>query len=785
MNEAYEKLGQFYLGKEYDADTQTITENLTLYDSKHLVTHGVCMGMTGSGKTGLCVAMLEEAAIDNVPAIIVDPKGDLTNLFLTFPDLSKEEFLPWVSADEASKKGITVDDFAEAEAAKWKSGLADWGQQPERIKMFMDSTTRELYTPGSSSGKALSILKSFDKPKDLDDLELIAERVSTLVSGLLGLIGIDADPLTDKEHILLANIIQTEWLAGRDVTIEQLIALIQDPPMNKIGAFDLEAYYPKSERFKLATQINNLLASPQFAVWTKGENIDINDLLYTKEGKPKMSILSIAHLSDQERMFFVTLLLNELVSWMRAQSGTSSLRCLFYMDEIFGYLPPVANPPSKKLFLTLLKQARAFGVGLLLATQNPGDLDYKALSNVGTWFIGRLQTERDKEKVLEGLVTANSGADKAELSKQLSGLGKRVFMLNDTAESHPVLFATRWVLSYLAGPIMRNRFKELTGDQESEETGSTAAATVAAGVTAAVPPASSNIGNRPVLDPEIPQVFVPGQGKVYEPKVLGYADVLYKDSKLNINETREQMFVAPLKEYINWDESEVIEYTLNELETEPRDGFQFAQIDSEVSSKSIKAWQNDFVDWLYKGKPMTIFTCETLDAVSLPNEDERAFRIRLAHDAREKRDDFVAKIRDDYQKEIDSLSRQRERAVAKADTQASQASSHAMGTAISIGTTILGSLFGSRRSYSGIARQATKIGTTMKERREAADAEKSVEEIDEKLVAIEEEIQRKLMEFQNEDLINVESVEILPRKTDINVKKVALSWKPVETEPAA
>ncbi len=783
MNEAYEKLGQFYLGKEYDAETQQITDNLTLYDSKHLVTHGVCMGMTGSGKTGLCVALLEEAAIDNVPSIIVDPKGDLTNLLLTFPNLSKEEFLPWVSTDEASKKGISVDEFAEAEAAKWKNGLAEWGQQPERIQMFMDSTVRELYTPGSSAGKSLSILKSFDKPKDLDDLELLAERVSTLVSGLLGLIGVDADPLTDKEHILLANIIQTEWLSGKDVTIEQLIALIQDPPMNKIGAFDLEAYYPKNDRFKLATQINNLLASPQFAVWTKGDNIDINDLLYTKEGKPKMSILSIAHLSDQERMFFVTLLLNELVSWMRAQSGTSSLRCLFYMDEIFGYLPPVANPPSKKLFLTLLKQARAFGVGLLLATQNPGDLDYKALSNVGSWFIGRLQTERDKDKVLEGLVTANSGADKAELSKQLSGLGKRVFMLNDTAESHPILFATRWVLSYLAGPIMRNRFKELIGEQASGNEEAAHAAPNAA-ETSAAPTAPSNVGNRPVLDPEIPQVFVPGQGKVYQPSVLGFADVLYKDDKLNINETRSQMFVAPLTDYINWDESSVIEYTLNELETEPRDGFGFEQIDFDVSSKSIKAWQNDFVDWLYKGKPMTVYRCETLEAVSQPNEDERAFRIRIAQNAREKRDDFVSKIRDDYQKEIDSLNNQRERAVTKADTQSSQASSHAVGTAISIGTTILGSLFGSRRSYGGIARQATKIGTTMKERREAADAEKSVEEVDEKLVMIEEEIQRKLMEFQNEDLIDIESLEILPRKTDINVKKVALSWNPVEGESA-
>lgn len=777
MNENYEKLGLFYLGKEYDSDKQEITENLTLYESKHLTTHGVCMGMTGSGKTGLCVSLLEEAAIDNVPVLIVDPKGDLTNLMLTFPGLTKEEFQPWVSPDEASQKGISVEELATKTAEMWKNGLADWGQSPERIKLFADSAERVLYTPGSTAARPISILKSFDRPQDIEDFELLAERTSTLVSGLLGLIGIDADPLTDKEHILLSNIIQSEWMAGKNVTIEQLISLIQDPPMKKIGAFDLEAYYPKDDRFKLATQINSLIASPQFSVWTKGDNINIDELLYSKSGKPKISIVSIAHLSDQERMFFVTMLLNELVSWMRSQSGTSSLRALFYMDEIFGYLPPVANPPSKKLFLTLLKQARAFGVGLLLATQNPGDLDYKALSNVGTWFIGRLQTERDKEKVLEGLVTANSGADKGELSKKLAGLGKRVFMLNNTSAANPILFHTRWALSYLAGPIMRNRFKELIGDQDASES-SESAAGAAAGAAAA----PSNVGTRPVLDPDISQVFIPGHGEVYQPTVLGSADVTYKHTKLDINESREQMFLAPVAEYVNWNEGETTDYALDELESDPRDGLGFGALEDEVSTKGVKIWTTDFKNWLYKEKPLTVYTCPSLDAVSQAGEDERAFKIRIAQEAREKRDEFIEKIRDDYEKEILSLEKSHKRAMAKAATQSSQATSHAVGTAISIGTTILGSLFGSRRSYSGIGRQATKIGTQMKERREAADAAKSVEEIEAKLADIEAEIEKKLVQFQNSDLIEVETVEIFPKKMDINIRKVALAWQPVSKE---
>lgn len=773
MNQDYEKLGMFYLGKKYDPETEKVEEDLLLYDSKDLVTHGVCMGMTGSGKTGLCVSILEEAAIDNIPVIAIDPKGDLTNLFLTFPGLTKEEFLPWVSADEASQNGISVDELAQKKADLWRNGLASWDQAPERIAMFANSTERVLYTPGSSSARPISILKSFTKPVDIEDFEAVADRVSTLVSGLLGLLEIDADPLTSQEHILLANIIQSEWMAGRDVPIEHLIALIQDPPMAKIGAFEIEAYYPKKERFKLATSVNNLIASPQFAIWTTGDSINIDDLFYTKEGKPRISILSIAHLDDKERMFFVTLLLNELVSWMRRQNGTSSLRCLLYMDEIFGYLPPVANPPSKKLFLTLLKQARAFGLGLLLATQNPGDLDYKALSNVGTWFIGRLQTERDKEKVLQGLVTANSGTDEATLSKKLAGLGKRVFMLNNAADSEPVLFNTRWALSYLAGPIMKNRFKELTGD--TAEPSTTAAESVSQGAPAA---SAGGSATRPVLSPDIPQTFVPDRGDTYKPMVIGAADILYTDKKLNVSVVNKHNYLTDISSSLDWNTARPLDVEIDELESNPRDGITFADLDTSVSANSVKAWETDFKLWLYRSNPLTVYVCPTLEEVSTTDEDERAFRVRISQQAREQRDQFLERIRDDHEKEIESLEKQRARAESKAATQQAQASSHTMGTVISVGTSILGSLFGSRRGYGGIARSAQRIGTTMKERGEADAAANEIADVDAKLVEIEEVIKKKLEDFQNADTVEIEKVEITPNKTDINVRKVALAWVP-------
>ena len=408
----FEILGQFYLGKKYDLKKQASSDDLILYDSKDMVTHAVCVGMTGSGKTGLCLSVLEEAAMDSVPVIAIDPKGDLANLLLTFPDLAPGDFEPWINEDDARRKGVTAAEFAEQQSTLWKNGLAKWGQDGERIRKLRETAEFAIYTPGSSAGIQLSIMKSFTvpPPEIMEDGELLRERISTTVTSLLGLLGIEADPIRSREHILLSTIINTCWQNGKDLDLAALIQQIQQPPFNKIGVMDIESFYPGKERFELAMSINNLLASPGFSSWMEGEPLDINNLLYTPSGKPKISIISIAHLNDAERMFMVSLLLNQVLGWMRQQSGTTSLRAMLYMDEIFGYFPPVANPPSKQPLLTLLKQARAFGLGIMLATQNPVDLDYKGLGNTGTWFIGRLQTERDKARVLEGLEGASASA---------------------------------------------------------------------------------------------------------------------------------------------------------------------------------------------------------------------------------------------------------------------------------------------------------------------------------------------------------------------------------------
>src|SRR5262245_3018099 len=473
----FEKLGVFYLGRPYDLAAKQAQPGWLLYDSKDLVTHAVCVGMTGSGKTGLCLALLEEATIDNIPAIIIDPKGDLGNLMLTFPDLKGEDFLPWINEDDARKKGLSPVDYAAQQAELWKKGLASWQQDGERIRRFRDAAEVAIYTPGSTAGLPVSILKSFAAPAvDVrTDAEVMRERISTTATSLLGLLGIEADPIQSREHILLSNILDHTWKQGADFELAGLIQAIQQPPMSRIGVMDVDAFFPPKDRFSLAMKLNNLLASPGFQAWLEGEALDIQSLLYTSAGKPRMAIFSIAHLNDAERMFFVTLLLGQMVGWMRAQSGTTSLRALLYMDEIFGYFPPVANPPSKLPLLTLLKQARAFGLGIVLATQNPVDLDYKGLANTGTWFIGRLQTERDKARVLEGLEGASTSAgkkfDRGRMEQTLAGLGNRIFLMNNVHEDEPVVFETRWCLSYLRGPLTRTQIKMLMDSRRTEARG--------------------------------------------------------------------------------------------------------------------------------------------------------------------------------------------------------------------------------------------------------------------------------------------------------------------------
>jgi hypothetical protein len=454
----------FYLGKLFDSKTAKLTATPLQYDPADLTTHAVVTGMTGSGKTGLCISLLEEAALQGVPAIIIDPKGDLTNLLLHFPNLLPADFQPWLDPEMVRRSGKSEDEVALEAANSWRNGLKEWGIGPDRIQDLQNLVKFAVYTPGSDAGIPVSVLSSLAAPK-LDwesNREALRERISSTVTALLGLVGMnDLDPIRSREHILLSNIFEEHWSNGRDLDLTELILQTQTPPFDKLGAFPVDTFFPPKDRMELAMTINNILAAPAFESWREGESLDVASLLFTPEGQPRHSIFYLAHLSDGERMFFTTLLLSAVETWMRTQGGTSNLRALLYMDEIYGYLPPTANPPSKQPLLRMLKQARAFGLGLLLATQNPVDMDYKALSNTGTWFIGKLQTERDKNRLLDGLESLAGGFSRAEMDKLISALGKRVFVMNNVHEKNPILFQTRWAMNFLAGPLTRTQIRPL------------------------------------------------------------------------------------------------------------------------------------------------------------------------------------------------------------------------------------------------------------------------------------------------------------------------------------
>jgi hypothetical protein len=787
----FEKLGVFYLGKPYDPETSQAKDEPLLYTSKDLVTHAVCVGMTGSGKTGLCISLLEEAAIDGIPAIAIDPKGDLTNLLLTFPKLAPEDFRPWINEDDARNKGVSPDDFARQQAELWTKGLASSGEDGARIQRLRDAADFAIYTPGSDAGIPISILSSFAAPGKavVDDRELFLDRINATVTSLLGLVGIDADPIQSREHTLLSTILDNAWRAGQDLDLAGLITQIQKPPFAKVGVMDLESFFPAKDRFALALSINNLLASPGFQTWLTGEPLDIGAMLHSPQGKPRVSILSIAHLSDAERMFFVSLLLNQVLSWMRAQSGTTSLRAILYMDEIFGFFPPVANPPSKKPLLTLLKQARAFGLGVVLATQNPMDLDYKGLSNAGTWFIGRLQTDRDKMRVLDGLEGAMSEAgaafDRQRMNKILSGLGNRVFLLNNVHEDAPVLFQTRWTLSYLRGPITRDQIRLLSGRNAAQP------ATSASSVTDAATPAPASSASAPVLPPDIPQYYVPVRqtGSVtYQPTVIGAARILFSDDKLKINESRDLVFATPLTDAAtpcDWVQAQAVDTAIGDLEKSPEEGALFANLPSAAAqARNYAAWNKAFATWLFQTQALDLFASPSLGEVSNPGENERDFRVRLQQAAREERDKLAESLRGKYAPKIAALEERKRRAEVATEQQKSQQQAATIQTAVSVGASILGAFLGRKAlSAATMGRAATaarQASRTYKESQDVSQAKENVDQLVQQLADLQKQFNDEVASLQQKVDPGTEQLDhraVRPKRTNISVQMVALGWR--------
>ena len=787
-----EGLGVFYLGKRVDPESGKPEREPLLLDARRLTTHAVCVGMTGSGKTGLLVSLIEEAAIDDIPASVIDPKGDLANILLTFPDLRPADFRPWLEEDTAKREGLSLDELAEKTAKKWADGLAASGQSGERIARLREGVDMAVYTPGSSAGRPLAMLGSLEAPEKaiLDDPEARRERIESLVSGILAMAGIDAEPGRSREHLLVSAIVDALWKSGQEVDFGTLVRAIPAPPIERVGFLELENFFPAADRFQLAGKLNTVAAAPGFDAWLHGEPLDVGRLLWTPAGKPRVSVISIAHLNDAQRMAFVTLLAGQAVSWMRSQAGTSSLKALFLMDEVFGYLPPTANPPSKTPLLTLLKQARAFGLGIVLATQNPVDLDYKALSNAGTWFLGRLQTARDKARVLDGLEGAASssgaGFDRARIDRLLAGLEQRMFLLHSVHDDEETVFQTRWTMSYLRGPLLREEIKRLQGAAPASEGAAPRVNPFAAG-------GGGGAGPRPLLPPGVREVFLspdgplPSGGLLYKPAILGRARVRFTHTKARIDCDREVFCLAPAGDQLGesaWEGGRQFA-EVPDVETGPQAGGFASLPPALAAAKAYTSLGTALKNHLARTSKLTVYTAPSIDAVSRPDETEGEFRVRIAQQVREWRDKEIDRVRDKSAAKLASLNDRIGRARQKVEKEKAEAKNKSMQTYVSIGTAVLSAILGRKvASSTTVGRAATSMRSASRASRQQADvvhAEEALSDLEEKLATLEEEVGGELERIRleaNPDRLVLESIEISPKKTEISVDDVVLAWVP-------
>jgi Helicase HerA, central domain len=798
-------MADLHLGDLVDPAKHERTGTGVTVDTAELTTHGVIVGMTGSGKTGLGVVLIEEALSNDVPCLLIDPKGDLTNLCLVFPALGASDFRPWIDESQAKQAGATPDDFAAEQAETWKKGLAAWGIEPSRLQALVGGVDFTIYTPGSTAGVPVNIVGSLQAPEAAGDLETMRDEIDGYVSGLLGLVGIEADPLSSREHILLSNLIETSWTAGRSLDLATLVGEVQSPPIRKLGVFELDSFFPPKDRTAFALKLNSLLASPSFSAWAAGPPLDIGALLRTPEGKARAAILSIGHLSDEERQFVVALVLAKVVTWMRKQTGTTDLRAMVYMDEVAGYVPPSANPPTKKPILLLLKQARAFGIGLVLSTQNPVDIDYKGISNAGMWMVGRLQTERDKGRLLDGMSAAAGGVDVKEVGDTISGLGKREFVLHRAAKDKPEVFTTRWAMSYLRGPLTRDQIATLMQGR-AEAAPATPAASPAAEPAAAAPAAATataadestvmpnvaqGIGIR-YLSPSAPWAATVGavpNGTRLQAAAIARVHLRYDDEKADLLVDEEWEAVLPLTATADPSTATAVDYDDRDLVTEAPTGPRYVLTDAAIGQKTF--WtqlQRDLVDLLVRSRTMEIRANKQLKLWSRPGETPEQFADRCRQAADGGADDATAALRAKYETKAKRLRDQLMTAQARVEQYEVDARASRTDDLLSTAGGLLGSFLGGRRGTRSLARQMSRSAGGTSSRRRASTNQRRDAAAD-KFATLEQDaadLEAQLADeiaaidqTWDEKAAAVDTVPITLEKGDVDVTSIALLWLPV------
>ncbi|NMC15395.1 MAG: ATP-binding protein [Chloroflexi bacterium] len=805
---------EFFFGRQFDlVAKQALADKLIFYDPTDLTTHAVITGMTGSGKTGMGIILLEEAALQGIPAILIDPKGDLTNHLLHFPDLLPSDFAPWIDTDAAKREGKTVQQAAEEASASWSKGLTDWGIDKTRIEKLAKAVDYAIYTPGSDSAIPVSILSSLKCP-DIswnENKEMLRENIASTVTALLELVGFkNIDPVRSREHILLANIFENSWSAGKDLDLESLILQTQNPPFEKLGVFPVSKFYPENDRFELAMLLNNFLAAPAFESWLQGQPLDIGSFLYSPDGKPRHSIFYLAHLADEERMFFITLLYSAIETWMRTQSGTTNLRALVYFDEIVGYLPPIASPPSKPIILRMLKQARAFGVGLVLATQNPIDLDYKALSNTGTWIIGKLQTDQDKQRLLDGLDSVAGGLDRAYFDKTISALGKRVFVLHNVHAKAPVVFTTRWAMNYLPGPITRNKLDGLNRMVGAEAVLAAAAGTASAsaGVSAAEVKGGARadqpgLSVEPRLSSKVGVHYLPFNRNLsealreastqlggtasnplyhYQPVLLGQATVYFANRTYNLDTQTKICVQIPKLEgrgLVRWEDYLREPVDSSALDSAPLPNASFGDLVYPLDDEqNFSVLSKDFVEWVYRSQTLKLFSNDTLKLVSQPGESREAFEARCSSASSGSSSDGVEKIREKYAKLKKTIEDKKLREELELDKDQTVLKQRRGDEAIK-GLENVAKLFTGRKS--NLSSSMSKRRMTATAKANVAESEEMIRKYEAELADLDAKMEKEIKDFQakgTQSAGTIREVTVAPLKKDIVVELFGLAWKP-------
>ncbi|CAN5834698.1 DUF87 domain-containing protein [soil metagenome] len=786
-------MAALHVGGGVDPSTHERTGETTELRSEDFTTHGVIVGMTGSGKTGLGLVLVEEVLRAGIPALLIDPKGDLTNLCLTFPHLAADEFLPWVDETRAQAAGVSPADFAAADATRWTDGLAGWGYGTEQIVALRTACDVTVYTPGSQTGEPMNVIGSLRAPPT-DDREVIDDEIEGFVTGLLGLVGVDADPLSSREHILMSNLVHNAWAAGRYLDLAALVGQVQDPPLRKLGVLELDEFFPADDRRRLAMQLNGLLASPAFAAWGLGPPLDIESMLRRPDGRPRCAIVTTAHLTDAERQFVTSLVLSKLVTWMRRQSGTTDLRALLYMDEVMGYLPPTAMPATKKPIMTLMKTARAFGVGVVLATQNPVDIDYQAIANAGTWMIGRLQTEQDKTRLLDGMAAAAGTVDISAVGDTVSGLTTREFVLRRAGKDQPEVFTTRWAMSYLRGPLTRDQIKQLrSGDAPAPDPASEGESGITAGrgtgaddTTSVMPKVADDVTVRWVSPGAAWLADIGGDvgGTAWEPAVIARTRLRYDETKADlVHDVDVTTVLFPLDGEIDVSRGTDIDVPDADLRSDAPDGAVYRLTDAPLGvAKTWKQIERNLTDHLWRDRTMSLLVNKPMKLSSTPGETAEAFRARCLAAATTAATTEKAEASARHALKTSKLADQRDAAADRADVVAEQAKERKRSNLLRAAGDVLSGVLGSRRSAAGRIGRAAERLTRNSDDKRAEEAQNKVDRLDARhgdldavfvaeVAAIEADWTAKAGEI-TELTVGLE-------RTDVDVVELILAWVPV------